>query len=140
MSLELFDLSGKAAMVTGSTRGLGEVAAMALAKVGADVAVCGRNKADLDRVSGAIKNLGKNSAGFFLDVTSKESVHKGVEQILEHFGKIDILVNNAGVNHRVPILEYPEEAWDLVINTNLKGYFLVAQAVVPQMIKQKEST
>jgi NAD(P)-dependent dehydrogenase (short-subunit alcohol dehydrogenase family) len=136
MSLELFDLSGKAAMVTGSTRGLGEVAAMALAKVGADVAVCGRNKADLDRVSGAIKNLGKNSAGFFLDVTSKESVHKGVEQILEHFGKIDILVNNAGVNHRVPVLEYPEEAWDLVINTNLKGYFLVAQAVVPQMIER----
>jgi len=136
MSLELFDLSGKTAMVTGSTRGLGEVAAMALAKVGADVAVCGRNKADLDRVSDAIKNLGKNSAGFFLDVTSKESVHKGVEQILEHFGKIDILVNNAGVNHRVPILEYPEEAWDLVINTNLKGYFLVTQAVVPQMIER----
>ena len=136
MSLELFDLSGKTAMVTGSTRGLGEVAAMALAKVGADVAVCGRNKTDLDRVSDAIKNLGKNSAGFFLDVTSKESVHKGVEQILEHFGKIDILVNNAGVNHRVPILEYPEEAWDLVINTNLKGYFLVTQAVVPQMIER----
>jgi len=136
MSLELFDLSGKTAMITGSTRGLGEVAAMALAKVGADVAVCGRNKADLDRVSDAIKNLGKNSAGFFLDVTSKESVHKGVEQILEHFGKIDILVNNAGVNHRVPILEYPEEAWDLVINTNLKGYFLVTQAVVPQMIER----
>jgi len=136
MSLELFDLSGKTAMVTGSTRGLGEVAAMALAKVGADVAVCGRNKTDLDRVSDAIKNLGKNSAGFFLDVTSKESVHKGVEQIIEHFGKIDILVNNAGVNHRVPTLEYPEEAWDLVINTNLKGYFLVTQAVVPQMIER----
>ena len=136
MSLELFDLSGKTAMVTGSTRGLGEVAAMALAKVGADVAVCGRNKTDLDRVSDAIKNLGKNSAGFFLDVTSKESVHKGVEQIIEHFGKIDILVNNAGVNHRVPVLEYPEEAWDLVINTNLKGYFLVTQAVVPQMIER----
>jgi len=134
MSLELFDLSGKVAMVTGSTRGLGEVAAMALGKAGADVAVCGRNEIDLDRVSGAVADLGRESAGFVLDVTSKQKVMQGVERILAHFGKVDILVNNAGTNYRVPVLEYPEEAWDLIINTNLKGYFLVAQAVVPQMI------
>ena len=67
MSLELFDLTGKVAMVTGSTRGLGETAAMALAKAGADVAVCGRNTADLERVSSAIKALGRDSAGFVLD-------------------------------------------------------------------------
>ena len=121
-------------MVTGSTRGLGEVAAMALGKAGADVAVCGRNEIDLDRVSGAIADLGRESAGFVLDVTSKQKVMQGVERILAHFGKVDILVNNAGTNYRVPVLEYPEEAWDLIINTNLKGYFLVAQAVVPQMI------
>ena len=121
-------------MVTGSTRGLGEVAAMALGKAGADVAVCGRNEIDLDRVSGAIVDLGRESAGFVLDVTSKQKVMQGVERILAHFGKVDILVNNAGTNYRVPVLEYPEEAWDLIINTNLKGYFLVAQAVVPQMI------
>jgi NAD(P)-dependent dehydrogenase (short-subunit alcohol dehydrogenase family) len=66
MSLELFDLTGKVAMVTGSTRGLGEVTAKALAKAGADVAVCGRNRADLDRVSAAIKDLGRNSSGFAL--------------------------------------------------------------------------
>jgi NAD(P)-dependent dehydrogenase (short-subunit alcohol dehydrogenase family) len=136
MSLELFDLTGKVAMVTGSTRGLGEVTAKALAKAGADVAVCGRNRADLDRVSAAIRDLGRNSAGFALDVTLKDKVHEGVEQILEHFGKVDILVNNAGTNYRVPVLEYPEEAWDLIINTNLKGYFLVAQAVVPQMLER----
>jgi NAD(P)-dependent dehydrogenase (short-subunit alcohol dehydrogenase family) len=136
MSLELFDLTGKVAMVTGSTRGLGEVTAKALAKAGADVAVCGRNRADLDRVSAAIKDLGRNSSGFALDVTLKDNVHEGVEQILKHFGKVDILVNNAGVNYRVPVLEFPEEAWDLVINTNLKGYFLVAQAVVPQMLER----
>jgi NAD(P)-dependent dehydrogenase (short-subunit alcohol dehydrogenase family) len=134
MSLELFDLSGKVAMITGSTRGLGEVAAMALGKAGADVAVCGRNEIDLDRVSGAIEDLGRESAGFVLDVTSKQKVMQGVERILAHFGKVDILVNNAGTNYRVPVLEYPEEAWDLIIDTNLKGYFLVAQAVVPQMI------
>jgi NAD(P)-dependent dehydrogenase (short-subunit alcohol dehydrogenase family) len=135
MSLALFDLSGKVAMVTGSTRGLGEVAAMALAKAGADVAICGRNQDDLKRVPALIKKLNKKAAGFHLDVTSADSVQKGVDAILAHFGRVDILVNNAGVNHRVPVLEYDEDAWDMVINTNLKGYFLVAKAVVPQMIQ-----
>ncbi len=136
MSLELFDLGGKVAMVTGGSRGLGEVVATALAKAGADVAVCGRNAADLDRVSRALRALGRDAEPFVFDVTSKASTLDGVAQILKHFGKVDILVNNAGVNYRVPVLEYPEEAWDLVINTNLKGYFLVAQAVVPQMIER----
>jgi len=136
MPLEMFDLHGKSAMVTGSTRGLGEVAAKALAKAGAAVAVCGRKEADLKRVSGDIKALGRDTEGFFVDVTSKASVERAVGEILKRFGKIDILVNNAGVNHRVEVLDYPEEAWDLVINTNLKGYFLVAQAVVPQMIER----
>jgi NAD(P)-dependent dehydrogenase (short-subunit alcohol dehydrogenase family) len=136
MSLELFDLSGRVAMVTGSTRGLGEVAAKALAKAGADVAVCGRKRADLDRVSVDITEMGRKSAGFVLDVTSKQSIQEGVERILAHFEKVDILVNNAGVNLRVPVLEFPEEAWDLIIGTNLKGYFLVTQAVVPQMLER----
>jgi len=136
MSMEIFDLTGKVAMVTGSTRGLGEVTATALAKAGADVAICGRNTTDLERVSETIKQLGRDSAGFVLDVTSKKNVHEGVGRILTHFGKVDILVNNAGLNHRVPVLEFPEEEWDLVINTNLKGYFLVAQAIVPQMLER----
>jgi NAD(P)-dependent dehydrogenase (short-subunit alcohol dehydrogenase family) len=136
MGLEIFDLTGKVALVTGSTRGLGEVEAMALAKAGADVAVCGRAEADLKRVSGAIKDLGRDSKGFSMEATSKESVHETVAEILEYFGKIDILVNNTGTNYRVPILEYPEDKWDLIINTNLKSYYLVAQAVVPQMIER----
>ncbi len=123
MSLSLLNLKDKVAMVTGSTRGLGEVAAIALAKAGANVAVCGRSRTDLQRVSATIKDLDRDSDGFFLDVASKESVHQGVKQILKHFDKIDILVNNAGVNHREPVMDYSEEAWDLVINTNLKGYF-----------------
>lgn len=135
-SLEIFDLTGKVAMVTGSTRGLGETSAIALAKAGADVAVCGRNITDLERVSSAIRKLGRKSEGFVLDVTSGTKVRQGTDQILKHFGMVDILVNNAGVNHRVPVLEYPEEEWDRVMNTNLKGYFLVAQAIVPQMIQR----
>jgi NAD(P)-dependent dehydrogenase (short-subunit alcohol dehydrogenase family) len=136
MSHQLFDLSGKKAMVTGGSRGLGEVSVMALAKAGADVAVCGRKIGDLERVSSAVKAMGRKSMGFTMDVTVKASVRHCVERILHEFEKVDILVNNAGVNHRVPVLEYPEEAWDLVIDTNLKGYFLVAQAVVPQMIER----
>lgn len=136
VNLGIFDLSGKTAMVTGATRGLGEVAALALAKAGADVAVCGRSKPDLERVPESIQSLGRKSAGFFMDVTSKKSVQDTVEDILNQFGKIDILVNNAGVNRRIPVLELSEEDWDLVITTNLKGYFLVAQAVVPQMIER----
>ena len=134
--MEIFDLTGRVAMVTGSTRGLGENSAMALAKAGADVAVCGRNTEDLKRVSDAIKALGRDSEGFVLDVTSKKSVHEGVDRILQRFVKIDILMNNAGLNHREPAIDYPEDAWDLVISTNLKGYFLVAQAVAPHMLER----
>ncbi len=136
MSIDLFDLNGKVALVTGGTRGLGEVAAMALAKSGADVAVCGRSLSDLDRVSAAIRNLGKRAKGFVLDVLAKESIHKGVKEIIETFGGIDILVNNAGVNRRMPVLDFTEEDWDLIIDTNLKGYFLVTQAVAPQMLQK----
>jgi NAD(P)-dependent dehydrogenase (short-subunit alcohol dehydrogenase family) len=135
MGLEQFSLEGKVAMVTGSSKGLGEVAAMALAGVGADVAVCGRNQADIDQVVDRIKATGRQAAGFILEVTSSDTVQRGVDAILEHFGRIDILLNNAGTNHRVPVLEFPEEEWDRVIDTNLKGYYLVAKAVVPQMIE-----
>jgi NAD(P)-dependent dehydrogenase (short-subunit alcohol dehydrogenase family) len=134
MTLNIFDLRGKSALVTGATRGLGEVAAKALAKAGADVAVCGRKEADLRRVSDEIKGLGRDAQGFQFDVTSAPSVREVVGEVLKYFGRIDILVNNAGVNHRVEVLDYPEDKWDLVIDTNLKGYVLVAQAVVPQMI------
>ena len=135
MGLELFELKGKNAMVTGSTRGLGEVCAKALAGAGADIAVCGRNADDMKRVTDDIRELGRRADGFFIDVTTKQSVTEAVARILESFGQIGILVNNAGVNHRVPVLEFPEEEWDRVISTNLKGYFLVAQAVAPQMLQ-----
>ena len=135
MGLDIFDLTGRTAMVTGSTKGLGEVSARALAKAGADVAICGRNKEDLERVCKEIDEIGVKSKGFFLDVTDKRQIVEAVKEILDFFGRIDILVNNAGVNHRVPVLEFPEEEWDRVIDTNLKGYFLVAQAIVPQMIE-----
>ncbi|MFW6080442.1 MAG: SDR family NAD(P)-dependent oxidoreductase [Desulfosalsimonas sp.] len=136
MGLEQFDLTGKTAVVTGSSKGLGETAALALAEAGADVAICGRKRNDIDRVVEKIRGLGRNCAGFELEVTSGKAVEKGADEILGYFGKVDILVNNAGTNHRVPVLEYPEEEWDRVININLKGYYLVARAFVPQMIER----
>jgi NAD(P)-dependent dehydrogenase (short-subunit alcohol dehydrogenase family) len=135
MSVEMFDLEGKVAMVTGSSKGLGEAGAVGLAKAGADIAVCGRNTADIDRVVGRLKTMGSNAAGFSVDVTQKNSVHRAVGAIMDHFGKIDILVNNAGTNYRTSVIDYPEEEWDRIIDINLKGYYLVAQAVAPQMIE-----
>ena len=134
MGLDQFSLKGKVAMVTGSSKGLGEAAVTALARAGADVAVCGRNRSDIDKVVEKLTSDGCRAHGFILEVTSPKTVQKGVSEILNYFGKVDILLNNAGTNHRVPVLEYPEEEWDRVIDTNLKGYYLVAQAVVPQMI------
>jgi len=135
MGLEIFDLKGKSAVVTGSTRGLGEVSAKALAGAGADIAVCGRNADDLQRVTAEIRQLGRKAEAFFIDVTAKQSVTEAVDRILTAFGRIDILINNAGVNYRVPVVEFPEEEWDRVIGTNLKGYFLVAQAIAPHMLQ-----
>ncbi|MFH1034511.1 MAG: glucose 1-dehydrogenase [Pseudomonadota bacterium] len=132
--LEIFDLNGKVALVTGATRGLGEVAAKALAKAGARVAVCGRSQPDLERVTTAIQEQGGQAQAFSLDVLKKASVQDTVAQVVESLGAIDILVNNAGVNHRVPVLEFPEEEWDRILATNLKGYFLMAQAVAPGML------
>jgi NAD(P)-dependent dehydrogenase (short-subunit alcohol dehydrogenase family) len=136
MGMEIFSLANKVSMVTGSSKGLGRSAALALAKAGSDVAVCGRNQADVDKVVEEIREIGSNAAGFLFDVTHKQSVQQGVEQIVSHFGRIDILLNNAGTNHRVPVLEYPEEQWDKILQTNLKAYYLVAQQVVPQMIQR----
>ena len=82
-----------------------------------------------------ITELGRRARGFALDVLSREAVEKGVADILDHFGRVDILVNNAGVNYRTPVLDFPEEQWDRIIDTNLKGYYRVVQAVVPQMLE-----
>ncbi|MCF8024444.1 MAG: SDR family oxidoreductase [Desulfobacteraceae bacterium] len=136
MALEQFELKGKTAMVTGSTKGLGEVAAKAMAKAGADVVICGRNEADLKRVPGEIRQIGVKSEGYFMEVTSMESVQAASKKILNDFQKIDILVNNAGTNYRATILETPVEEWARIIDIHLHGTFRVSQVIVPQMIER----
>lgn len=136
MALDLFDLTGKVAMVTGASKGLGKAMATGLAKAGADLALCARNLGDLEKAAAEAGKWGSRVDAFPLDVRDQESIRKASDSILARFGRIDILVNNAGVNVRKAVLELSEEEWDSVLDTNLKGYFLVAKAVVPAMIRQ----
>lgn len=138
MTVDLFDLKGKTALVTGASKGLGKALAKALAKAGADLALCARNLEDLNQAKAEMDKLGGRVRVFPMDVLNKSTIQKAVDSAVQEFGGIDILINNAGINIRKPVLELKEEEWDQVLNTNLKGYFLVAQAVVPDMIRRKK--
>ena len=137
MASDLFDLSGRAALVTGASKGLGRAMAMGLAKAGCDLALCARDAEGLRETRAAAEALGVRAETFPMDVLRKDSVGRAVDAVAASFGKIDVLVNNAGVNVRKTTLDLSEEEWDRVLDTNLKGYFLVAQAVAPHMIRQK---
>ena len=132
---ELFDLTGKVALVTGASRGLGNAMALGLAKAGADVVA-----ADIlapSETVGRIKELGGESVGVMVDVTKKSDIEDMVGKALEKFGSIDILVNNAGILKMGPTEDFGEEDWIKVISVNLRGQFLCSQAVGRQMIRQK---
>ncbi len=136
MNQELFDLSGRVAFVTGASKGLGKSMALALAGAGADVALFARDVENLKAVKQAIQGLGRKAEFFVVDVLNKGSIEAATKQAIDMFGQVDILVNNAGVNVRKPVLEISPEEWDLVIDTNLKGYLLMVQAVVPHMLSR----
>lgn len=137
MSHQLFDLSGRVALVTGASKGLGKAIALALASAGADLALHARNVDDLKIVKSLIEEQGRRAEIFCTDVLDKACIKDSVASTLESFGQVDILVNNAGVNVRKPVLELSPDEWDLVLNTNLRGYFLMAQAVVPAMLSRE---
>ena len=134
MSLALFDLSGKVAIVTGASRGLGQYLARALARAGADLVITSRTVDSLKEFSAEINGLGRRVLPLPLDVRDYQSIQEMVEAAFTHYGKIDILVNNAGCNVRKPAVEIEWEDWNLVVNTNLRGGFFVAQAVAKKMI------
>jgi len=137
MACDLFELSGRVALVTGASKGLGRAMALGLAKAGCDLALCARDAGGLQETRAAALALGIRAETFTMDVLRRKSVGQAVDAVVAFFGKIDILVNNAGVNVRKTTLDLSEEEWDRVLDTNLKGYFLVAQAVAPHMIRQK---
>lgn len=136
--MDLFDLTGKLAIVTGASKGLGKAMSVGLAKAGADLVLCARNLEDLNVVAREIEQVGRRALPVQTDVLQSESVQSMVDRVVGEFGRIDVLVNNAGVNVRKPVVKFEEQEWDLVVNTNLKGYFLVARAVGNQMIDQKK--
>ena len=133
-----FDLTGKVAIVTGAGRGMGYHIALALAKYGADIVVCSRTVSELERVGAEIEKLGRRVLIQQMDVTRIPEIYAMVEQSTKAFGHIDILVNNAGVNITQWAVDVTEEAWDKVVDTNLKALFFCAQAVGKVMIRQKK--
>lgn len=134
MSAALFDLTGRVALVTGASRGLGKTFALALARAGADIAITSRTLASLDETKRAIEALGRRCFPVVLDVRAHESIAASVTAVHAHFGKIDILINNAGCNIRKPALEVTWDDWNTILDTNLRGPFFVAQAVARHMV------
>jgi NAD(P)-dependent dehydrogenase (short-subunit alcohol dehydrogenase family) len=132
----LFDLSGKVAVVTGTSRGLGQYFGRALARAGADLVITSRDISRLMEFKEEIEGLGRKALPVKLDVLSNSAIENMVRTAIDEYGKIDILVNNAGLNIRHPATEFPWKDWDTVLNTNLKGAFFVAQAVGKEMVRR----
>ncbi|HWA94156.1 MAG TPA: SDR family oxidoreductase [Terracidiphilus sp.] len=130
----LFDLTGNVALVTGTSRGLGQYFARALARAGADIALTSRNATDLADFAAEIEALGRRAFSTALDVRDQQSIESAVSAIETHYGKIDILVNNAGCNIRKPALDVTWDDWNTILDTNLRGSFFVAQAVARGMV------
>ena len=134
---DLFDLTGKVAIVTGTSRGLGQYFARALAKAGADLVITSRKLSSLTEFKREIESLGRKALPVEMDVLSQSDIQTMVRMAIEEYGKIDILVNNAGLNIRSPSAEFSWQDWDTVLDTNLKGNFFCAQAVAREMIKRE---
>ncbi|MES2307662.1 MAG: glucose 1-dehydrogenase [Verrucomicrobiota bacterium] len=134
MTTDTFDLTGKIAIVTGASRGLGQYFGRALARAGADLVITGRDATSLHSFQAEIESLGRKAFPIALDVRDHESIQKMVEAAIEHYGKIDILVNNAGCNVRKPAIDVTWDDWNLILETNLRGTFFVSQAVARHMI------
>lgn len=137
VSPDVFSLSGKVALVTGSSRGIGKAIAVGLAKFGADVAVTSRKLPDLEEVAKEIRGLGRRSMAVATHVGRVEEIMNLVPKVKEELGRIDILVNNAGTNPTMdPAIDIEERAWDSIMNLNLKGLFFLSQTVARLMKEQ----
>ena len=134
MSEALFDLTGQTAIVTGTSRGLGQHFARALAKAGADLVLTSRHREKLLPFEQEIKSLGRKAVALELDVRDQDSIARMVEAAQAAFGHLEILVNNAGCNVRKPALDVTWDDWNLILDTNLRGSFFVAQAVARRMV------
>lgn len=135
--LELFDLSGKTALISGATHGLGMAMANGLGAAGARLVINGHSSQEkINKAVAAYANAGFEAAGYRFDVTNEGAVKAAVEIIESDIGPIDILVNNAGIIRRVPLLDMPLDEWEQVIKTDLTSAFIVSKAVVPRMVER----
>jgi gluconate 5-dehydrogenase len=134
MTSDLFDLAGRLALVTGSSRGIGFALAEGLARHGARLVLNGRDATKLEAAAAALRAQGRDVAVSGFDVTDAQAASASVEQIERDIGAIEILVNNAGMQFRTPLEAFPVEKWDEMLRTNVSSMFYVARAVAPHMI------
>ena len=131
-----FDLEGKVILITGGTKGLGYASAVTFARRGAKIAVAARTVSDCERVQEELNSLGCEAIAIPTDVTVRGQIDDMVAKTVERFGRIDILLNNAGKANTMKAVDVTEEAWDDIVDLDLKAVFFVAQAVAKQMIAQ----
>ncbi len=136
MRSDLFSLEGKVAVVTGGTSGIGRALSLGLAEAGADVIATGRRQPQVDETAGAIEALGRKTLRQAADVCDRGTLEKLLEAALAAFGKVDILVNCAGIIKRAPTLDFPEEDWNAILNTNLTGTLRACQVFGRQMLER----
>jgi 3-oxoacyl-[acyl-carrier protein] reductase len=130
-------LSGRVALVTGASQGIGRTVALRLAKVGATVAVAARNQDKLNELVAEITTAGGNAVAFALDVSDEEQIKSTIKAAIAQLGKIDILVNNAGITRDQLVMRMKRADWDAVLQTNLTSAYLCIQAVMSSMLKQR---
>jgi 3-oxoacyl-[acyl-carrier protein] reductase len=130
-------LKGRIALVTGASQGIGRACALELARVGATVVLAARNESKLAEAVAEIESAGGQAAAFALDVASEDSIKSGAKAIIERFGKVEILVNNAGITRDGLMIAMKRHDWDDVLGTNLTGAFLLTQALLRPMLKNR---
>lgn len=130
-------LSGRIALVTGASQGIGRACALKLAAAGTALAVVARNREKLDSLVSEIAATGQKATAFVVDVSDEEQIKAGFKEVLAHFGKIDILVNNAGITRDQLVMRMKRADWDAVLNTNLTSAYLCIQQAIGSMLKQR---
>jgi NAD(P)-dependent dehydrogenase (short-subunit alcohol dehydrogenase family) len=133
----MFELTGKVALITGASSGIGAAAAMQLAKQGAHVVLAARRYERLTQLASQIQASGARALALQMDVTDKTTIEKGIASAIATFGRLDILVNNAGIAENAAFMDMTEAVWDRTLATNLKGCFLVAQGAASEMAQKK---
>jgi 2-deoxy-D-gluconate 3-dehydrogenase len=134
---KMFSLAGKKAMVTGASRGLGREFAITLAKAGADVALAARTVKGLEETAASVQEAGSGALVCEMDITDPAAIERAVDHAAAEFGRLDVLVNNAGIEGNVPVIDMTAEAWDKVMEVNLRGHVIATRAAGKHMVERK---